>query len=186
MSKASGPKHKDKKKNICNANHKLKHNWMSCLCVEKKSGWKMGKVGLVFTLRKNDSSSSLPTGQRILTSTNRKKSKSSKFVKLSQIYKTATFNDVSFCTPSDPLRGNQSFFFFFFLRFQETLGRQKQHPELVRRQERCWHADRQGILGKATDRKSLTDFDPQGQGWGLGNWKMFPSHTQTIIEFYRK
>lgn len=76
-------------------------------------GRKMGKVGLVFTLRRNDSSLSLPTGWRILTSTNRHKSKGGEFVKLSQIYKTAIFNGVSFFTPSDPcVETNPGFFFF--------------------------------------------------------------------------
>lgn len=56
---------------------------------------------------------SLPTGQRFLTSTNRHKSKGGEFAKLSQIYKTAIFNDVSFFTPSDPYMESDPFFFYF-------------------------------------------------------------------------
>lgn len=55
--------------------------------------------------------SSLPTGYHILTSTNRHKSKGGWFVKLSQIYKTAIFNDVSFFTPNDPYMETDPFFF---------------------------------------------------------------------------
>jgi len=53
---------------------------------------------------------SFPTGWRFLTSTNRRESKGSEFVKLSQIYKTAIFNGFLFHTKW-PLHGNRSFFF---------------------------------------------------------------------------
>ena len=75
--------------------------------------WKWGRWGscLAFVKAILSVHSSLPTGYHILTSTNRHTSKGGRFVKLSQIYKTAIFNDISFFTPNDPYMETDPFFF---------------------------------------------------------------------------
>lgn len=98
------------------------NEWVTTVWEKKKDGkWRRWFLCLPFVKMILSMHFSLPTGQRIFTSTNRHKSKGSEFVKLSQIYKTAIFNDVSFFHTKWPLHGNRSVFFFFSSGFRKLL-----------------------------------------------------------------